>query len=71
MQFRQLRGIPIGLLQLDSLLHAIIRSEGALEHGCGCGGILSLKLRVLIGNVGEIERVTKRVSGMRIDAQND
>lgn len=34
LQFRQLCGILIRLLQLDNLIHAIIRAEGALEHGC-------------------------------------
>jgi hypothetical protein len=35
LQFRHHRGIPIRLLQLRNLLHAIIRSERALEHDCG------------------------------------
>jgi hypothetical protein len=37
LQFRQLRGILIRLLQLHNLVHAVGRSERALEHGCGGG----------------------------------
>jgi hypothetical protein len=61
LQFRQLRGILIRLLQLDNLVHAIGRSERALEHGCGLGGFLTLGS--LIGMAGkQLQRVTKRVS---------
>ena len=55
LQFRQLRGILIRLLQLHNLLNAIIRSEGTLEHGCG-----------LIGGEGGVdveERVLLRIGG--------
>jgi hypothetical protein len=61
LQFRQLRGIPIRLLQLDNLIDAVRRADGALEHGCGGGVFLTLSRPYRDG--GEtVERVTKGVS---------
>jgi len=71
LQFRQLRGIPIRLLQLDSLLHAVLRPEGALEHGCDAV-YLTVEGGYRVGTWGEemfsLNEGRKEREG-RIDAQ--